>query len=261
MSPARSSRCVSLRVVRSRLGSAASTLVDGRLEEVEPQPVALEGQSAATGDDDPAGGLVVVAEAQEDALEGAAVGGGPVEEEGDSRPRLAEGPRGDEVDDRGRGDPDHRGLERRVRRRKNDVVEEEDEARGDGRRAEHGAVEGAGTDAARAQGDELRVRVEPAEADEHADEKRHRQRQDHDPRQREQDEPRHLGKRGAAPDREVGQHEDRTDEQDERVGRETQEERRPDLADDRPGDQAGAHRRDSAEQGGVCKAPRGRTET
>ena len=111
-----------------------------------------------------------------------------------------------------------------------------------------GRYRAAGSDAAGAKGDELRVRVEPAEADEDAEQEGHRERQHHDPRQRQADEPGDLDERGAAADREVREHEDRPDEQDEGVGREAQEERRPDLANDRSGDQA--HRDDSAERGG-----------
>jgi len=68
-------------------------LVDRRPEEVEPQLVALEGERAAPGDDDPVGRLRGLAEDQEDPLEGAAVGGRAVEEQRDPGAGLPERPR------------------------------------------------------------------------------------------------------------------------------------------------------------------------
>ena len=109
-------------------GIVGIDLVDGRAEEVEPEPVVLERQHAPPGDDDPVGWLGLVAELQEHALERPVVGSEAIEEEQDPGPRLAKRPRGDDVDDRRRGHARHRPLELGVGRRQDQVVDREDDA-------------------------------------------------------------------------------------------------------------------------------------
>ncbi len=227
--------------------------VDLGLAEVQPEAVTLEGQRALARDDDAVGSADVVAEPEEDSLEGASVRGGAVEEERDARPGLSESPGSHEVHDGRRGHPGHGGLQRLVRRRKDDVVEEEHQDRGGRGGAEHRAVEGGGPDAAGAQGRELRIRVEAADPDEDAEQERHRKRQDDDPWKRQGHQPRDLRERRAPADREIREQQNRPDQENERVGREPQEEGRPDFPDHRLRDQRRPHGVDSAEGGGPCK--------
>ncbi len=216
-------------------GVRRGELVDRRGLEVQPQPVVLQAQGALPGHDD----LVairlraLIGELQEDAFERTAVRSHPVEEEGDARTGLAERAGRDDVDDRSRCDPGHALGQTVVGPRKDGVVDDEDAESERSAGGEQGPVDVLGADPAGPQGHQLRVRGEPAHADEDGQEERHRQRQDDDPGNRQDDHPCNLGERGRPADEEVRQQEDRPHEKQEGIGGKAQEEWRPDLAEGR----------------------------
>ena len=125
--------------------------------QIEPEAIAFEVQRALPGDDDLALPVVVFADLQEDALEGASVRAGPVEEESQAASDLPEGVRLDDVDDRRRGDSRHLARQRVVGVGEHDVVDQEDEGREGRRRREGRTGDGGRPHAAGPHRDELGV--------------------------------------------------------------------------------------------------------
>src|SRR5207244_8634432 len=126
---------------------------EGRVEEVEPQAIALERQSPAPRHDDPLVFLPFLSELDEDALEGAAVRRRAVEIQSQAGPGLAKGPRPDDVDYRCGGDPGQRPGETSVGAGQDEDVQENDSGRERGARGERGSEERHSPYLAASQGD------------------------------------------------------------------------------------------------------------
>jgi hypothetical protein len=114
----------------------------------------------------------------------------------------------------------------------------EDQKRQSGAGHEEGAVDGQGSHAAASLRHQFRVGGQAADPDQHPQQKSHREGQNDDPRDGQQHHPGDLRQGRASPHEEIRQDEERADEEEERVGGEAEERRRPDLSQDRAGDQA-----------------------
>ncbi len=217
-------------------------LVDRRKVEVEPEAVLLDGEGAAARQDRliAVRGKPLLAHGQKNPLERAPLLSRAVEEEGHAGARLPEGPGRHEAHDRRRGQPRHGADQQLVRAGQDHVVEPEDQEGQARRRRQQRPPDRRGGDTAAPHCDDLRIAREPAHADEHAQEKRHGDRQHDDPGDREQKHPGDLAARRVPADEEIRQQEERSQQEQKRVRRESQEERRPRLSKDGPGEQAHA---------------------
>ena len=207
MSPANRIRCDLVAVDPVAGGIVGVVLVKRRVEEVEPQPIRPRGSARRAGRRSRAGRFSYSSPSfTKTPSSDLPVGAARSKKSVTPRPGLAKRARLDDVDDRGRRDAGQRPGQRLVGAA---------EARGcrGGRRRRTGrppppAPGGRAPPGRRRRNAERRARCRPASrpiADQHAEQERHRQRQDDDPGKRQDASQADLAERRAAPDEEVRQ--------------------------------------------------------